>query len=456
MPAAPTNLVASVKKYNRVDLTWVDHSSTEDGFRVEYCTPAPNTACNNSGPWAELGTTGANVTSFSDTPPLLDAITGSSWRSYRVFAVKGTISSDPSNIATVHTPAGPPTGDLSAVANGKRRIDVSWTYAGPTPQYFILEYAGTPSGSWAELSHPAAGATYWNDTYALNPGQQRCYRLRSFFSSTGASDPSNVACAVTDPPNVPARPSNLVLDPADSVHIDLTWNDNANNEQGFKIDRSDDGGQTYRTIKTLTTPCALPTPCTGANASYTDGVAPVNGHLYGLQPNTQYCYRVRAYNEDGDSASFPDPNLPNEQKVCATTPALPKPAWVSPRSDMQNQVQPYTCSIHGTAQYNSGVREVQVAIINLTDGSTVTKMTTVVPAHQEWYVIASSAHEPYPNEIQNNPNQANYYPGSAVYAIPPGRYNLTARSHLNVNGKDFYSENVAVIGWILPADSIPC
>jgi hypothetical protein len=445
VPAAPTDLIAHVVRYNRVDLTWVDHSTTEDSFRIEYC----NGTCTNAGSWYQLGITGANVTNFSDTPPVPNAITGATTRSYRVFAVNGTTSSNPSNIATVTTPPGPPTGDLDAVANGKRRIDLTWTYSGPTPKNFILEYAPTPNGPWAELAQPGAGATSYIDTYALNPGQQRCYRLRSFFTATGASDPSNVACAVTDPPEVPLRPTNLVADAPDSVHIDLTWTDNANNEQGFKIDRSDDHGQTYRTIKTLTTPCSMAAPCTGMNASYTDGIAPVNGHLYGLQPNTEYCYRVRAYNEDGDSASFPNPNLPNEQKVCTTTPSLPKPEWQNPDPHMQNQIQPYTCEIHGIAQFNSGAHEVQVGIIDLTTGSTTTVMTLVHPTFQKWFVVAKSSYDPYAGTYENGGS-------AAVQPIAPGRYNLTARSHLNVNNKDFYSENTAIIGWIVPADSIPC
>jgi hypothetical protein len=229
-----------------------------------------------------------------------------------------------------------------------------------------------------------------------------------------------------------------VANPADSVHIDLTWTDNANNENGFKIDRSDDNGATFRPLVTITT---------ANTVAYTDGQAPTNQHLYGLQPGMKYCYRIRAYNDDGDSPNYPAPNQP---KVCATTPALPKPVWLNPNPSMQNQIQPYSCEVDGTAAYNSGVRDVQVAVINLTTGiTTVLPLTPVSATNQRWYIVAHPIYDP------NG--------GATVYRFDPGRYNLTARAHFHFDGapgpsddKDFYSENAPIIGWIVPADSLPC
>jgi pimeloyl-ACP methyl ester carboxylesterase len=60
----------------------------------------------------------------------------------------------------------------------------------------------------------------------------------------------------------------------------LYWNDNSNNEQGFKVERRN--GSTWSQI----------------------GIASVNSVSFingGLTPGTQYCFRVRAYNAGGDS-----------------------------------------------------------------------------------------------------------------------------------------------------------
>lgn len=73
-----------------------------------------------------------------------------------------------------------------------------------------------------------------------------------------------------------ATPTNLQCHVLSSDTIRLTWNDNSNNEEGFKIERAPVSGGPWDQIATV-----------GANVEeYTDG---------GLDPNTQYCYRIRAY-----------------------------------------------------------------------------------------------------------------------------------------------------------------
>ena len=81
---------------------------------------------------------------------------------------------------------------------------------------------------------------------------------------------------------VPATPSNLLARIASSTEIDLKWQNNAINEQGFKLERKIGDTGTYAL---LTTP---PMNSTG----FSD---------LGLVPATKYRYRVAAYNQTGDS-----------------------------------------------------------------------------------------------------------------------------------------------------------
>jgi FtsP/CotA-like multicopper oxidase with cupredoxin domain len=95
-------------------------------------------------------------------------------------------------------------------------------------------------------------------------------------------------------PEVPNAPSNLVATAVSSTAIDLTWVDNASNEDGFDIERSLDGA--------VFSPLASVGPDVIA---FTDG---------GLSASTTYYHRVTAFNTAGSSApsnvasatTFPD------------------------------------------------------------------------------------------------------------------------------------------------------
>ncbi len=83
----------------------------------------------------------------------------------------------------------------------------------------------------------------------------------------------------------------------------MIWNDNASDEDGFKVDRSLDGTN-WSTIAN-----AVPTN----SQSYNDT---------GLDPNTIYYYRVRTFNTEGDSS--------NTNTVNATTQQEPVPIPETP------------------------------------------------------------------------------------------------------------------------------
>jgi len=79
----------------------------------------------------------------------------------------------------------------------------------------------------------------------------------------------------------PEAPTNLYADAPACDQMDLSWTDNSDNEDGFEIERSFDGSN-FNLLHTV-----------GANVNtYNDT---------GLAEETQYWYRVRAYNDAGDS-----------------------------------------------------------------------------------------------------------------------------------------------------------
>ncbi|AFV00434.2 fibronectin type III domain-containing protein [Simiduia agarivorans] len=106
------------------------------------------------------------------------------------------------------------------------------------------------------------------------------------------------------PTSAPAKPNNLngQLHAATNT-ISLTWSDTANNETGFRIERSTAGG-TYKVVGQV-----------GRNTTaYTD---------FGLAGNTQYTYRVYAFNSAGQSANSNTKTLTSGDSVEPPEPCEP-------------------------------------------------------------------------------------------------------------------------------------
>jgi glucose/arabinose dehydrogenase len=121
-------------------------------------------------------------------------------------------------------------------------------------------------------------------------------------------------------PSLPTAPSGLQLSAPSSQQINLSWTDNSNNEQGFRIQRSTDNVN-FANIAT--------TPANTTSFSDT-----------GLTPGTLYYYRVRAVSPVGDSA-FTAANLP-------TRPAAPTGFGVIPGN---NEVQLLWNTVPGATSY---------------------------------------------------------------------------------------------------------
>ena len=87
------------------------------------------------------------------------------------------------------------------------------------------------------------------------------------------------------PPTPPAAPSDLVSTSTNPQSASLTWQDNASNESGFRVERSETEGN----FSSLTN---LPPNST----SFVDGT---------VQPGKTYAYRIIATNQGGESAASP-------------------------------------------------------------------------------------------------------------------------------------------------------
>ncbi len=270
-PAAPGNLTATAVSSSQINLTWSDNSSNEDGFRIERKT--------GTGAYAEITTVGPNVSSYSDM-----SLSASTTYTYRVRAYNTVGNSDYSNeaSATTQAPPQPPAApsNLAATAVSSSQINLTWIDNANNEDGFRIERK-TGTGSYTEIVTVGPDVTSYSNT-GLAASTLYTYRVRAY-NTVGNSDYSNEASATTQaPPQPPAAPSNLAATAVSSSQINLSWTDNATNEDGFRIERKI-GTAAYSEITTV-----------GSDVtSYSD---------IGLAANTTYTYRVRAYNTTGNSS----------------------------------------------------------------------------------------------------------------------------------------------------------
>jgi fibronectin type 3 domain-containing protein len=88
VPAAPTNLTATVAKNGQVTVKWADRSNNETGFQVE--------RSNDGSVFAVIATTATNATNYKDTT----TIAGQTYY-FRVAAKNNVGLSSYSNIVTI-------------------------------------------------------------------------------------------------------------------------------------------------------------------------------------------------------------------------------------------------------------------------------------------------------------------------------------------------------------------
>jgi hypothetical protein len=90
-PAAATQLVTTASSSSEVTLHWFDNATNESGFKIERAT-------NPSGPFTQIGLTGAHITGYSDS-----GLTPQTTYYYEVVATNNVGDSAPTNLSSATT-----------------------------------------------------------------------------------------------------------------------------------------------------------------------------------------------------------------------------------------------------------------------------------------------------------------------------------------------------------------
>jgi FtsP/CotA-like multicopper oxidase with cupredoxin domain len=278
-PAVPSDLAVALQAGPQISLTWTDNATDETGFVIERATDGVN--------FSTLANLGADTNSYIDSTVLA----GGTY-DYRVAAVnQGGASAYAGPVSiTIPGPQPPAAPDsLEAVLEDIPASDLVWADNSTDETGFVIERA-TDGVTFSVLTTVGPDITGYVDA-AVFGGFTYTYRIAAV-NTNGTSGYSNTA-SVTVPPDAtaPAAPSNLTATNLTQTTLTLNWQDNANNETGFTIQRATNSSFT-RNVVTFNV---------GADVtSFNDS---------GLKRNTKYFYRVLAFNVNFTSPWSPTLNV---------------------------------------------------------------------------------------------------------------------------------------------------
>ncbi|MDR6806241.1 titin [Dyadobacter sp. BE34] len=307
IPKAPATLVAVAASGSQINLGWLDLATDETGFEVEQSTDGTR--------FVKIADLAANTITYQDK-----SLKSATKYWYRVRAKNASGASAYSNVANATTlviitiPKAPSA--LVANVASSTQINLSWTDNAGDETGFELERS-TDALSFTKIADLGPNVTTYQHT-GLAPATRYWYRVLAK-NTAGKSGYSNIANATTQDV-APNPPSGLTAVAVSASQIDLKWVDNANNESGYQVERSQNGAA-------FTKIADLPANVTGYQST-------------GLAAATSYSYRVRAVNAVGASAysntgsaktqNVPLPDAPTNLTAVPTAPDLIQLRWAKP------------------------------------------------------------------------------------------------------------------------------
>jgi predicted phage tail protein len=182
--APPSALTAQAISSSQIGLAWTDASNNETGFKISRSL--------NGTTFAQIATTGANITSYNDT-----GLAAGTTYYYRVRATNSIGDSAASNIVSATTLAAPlwAPGNLVATAVSATQINLTWTDLSSSETGVKVERSlnGT---SFTQIATAGANATGFSDMNVTSKTKYY-YRVRAY-NASGNSGYSNTA-SVTSP-----------------------------------------------------------------------------------------------------------------------------------------------------------------------------------------------------------------------------------------------------------------
>jgi hypothetical protein len=308
---APTLAIANVTA-NAVSLTWGD-IERESSYRIERSTDQVN--------FTAVATLGANVTAYTNS-----GLTPNTQYSYRIVAINAQEESDPSDVVVTTTPYLPPTAPASVVVSSitAHGFKVTWSAGGTNQAYYLVQVSADAGLTWTDAASVPNGQT---STVVSYLAEKTAYRVRVGAYNPTATAYSSQTVNATTLPEIPSGVTDLKVASASSTTVNLSWTDAANNETGYKVERSANGGS-WSTLTTL-----------AANSTSYSAT--------GLTATVSYSFRVTAINvSDTYSSAFSNlasvpamPSSPTSVVAAAQSGSTMKVTWNLPTDSTRTDVR---------------------------------------------------------------------------------------------------------------------
>jgi hypothetical protein len=180
-PVSPADVIASAVSSSNIEISWVDRSNGESGFRIEK-------KVGSGGSYSEIDTVSADITNYVDTGQADETS-----YYYRVRAFSNEGNSSYFNESNVKTHA--PPSELSAVTISKSSINLSWSDNSSNESAYEIWRRVAGNLNYSTVGTVAANGTSYADT-KLNASTTYDYLVRAISTNSG-SDFSNTASATT-------------------------------------------------------------------------------------------------------------------------------------------------------------------------------------------------------------------------------------------------------------------
>jgi hypothetical protein len=261
IPEEPTDLVVEPGSGGSLELRWTNGDDSYELVEI----------------WRKVGAGSFSLyLSFAgDSASFTDVFCeqGSTY-TYKVRGKKNGVYSAYSNEAGTMNKIRPPHG-LSGTCLSKTSVQLKWVAYGLNQTGFKVYRDGTYLTTVLETG--SGDFDYTDSTCAA--GVWYRYYVTAYNAETESGPSNEITIFTWDPPRAP---SDLVARAVSITRIDLQWVDNTDNEDGFYIERSDNGVDFAQTDSV------------GPNIQAFSDTTGSSNHLY--------YYRVRAYNSSGYSA----------------------------------------------------------------------------------------------------------------------------------------------------------